>query len=97
LAIVDFLLAALLVLVLLAFFAVAVWISFLVVFRGWRIYRPPPADASSGSSRPAPANPGNPKPSDPKPGGASPGATKPGTSRPGRPGQAPRSRRQGRR
>ena len=31
--------AAILVLALLAFFACAVWISFLVVFRGWRIYR----------------------------------------------------------
>jgi hypothetical protein len=100
LAIVDMLLAAVLILVLLTFFACAVWISFQVVFRGWRIYRPPPGtDASPGNPKPAAANPspGSPKPSTPKPSTPKPGGPSPGGAKPGRGAPPPRSRRQGRR
>jgi hypothetical protein len=93
LAIVDMLLAALLLVILLAFFAWAVWISYLVVFKGWRIYKPPPvSNGSAGNSSPA-----NPKPANPRPSGQKPGDSRPTDSRPGRQGQPPRSRRQGRR
>jgi hypothetical protein len=101
LAIVDMVLAAALILVLLAFLGCAVWISFQVVFRGWRIYRPPPpgTDASPGNSRPAAANPGpgDPKPSTPKPSNPKPGGPSTGSAKPGRGAPPPRSRRQGRR
>ena len=43
----DLLVAALLLIFLLAFFAVAIWVSYLVVFRGWRITGPPPAPTNN--------------------------------------------------
>ena len=51
----DLVLALLLFAFLLAFFGWAVWISYLVVFRGWRITGPPPptsANPSSGKENP---------------------------------------------
>jgi hypothetical protein len=99
LAIVDMLLAAILLLALLAFFAWAVWISYLVVFKGWRIYKPPPVSGGNpGNSSPGNPKPANPKAGTPRPSAQKPGDSRPADSRPGRQGQQPpRSRRQGRR
>ena len=49
-AIVDVLLAIFLLVLLLLFFAWAVWISYLVVFRGWRIFGRPPLPPATSSN-----------------------------------------------
>jgi cytoskeletal protein RodZ len=99
LAIVDMVLVAVLFIFLLGFFAWAVWISYLVVFRGWRIYQAPPASgADPGNSSSRSPKPTNPKAGSPRPSSQKPEESRPPESRPGRPGaQSPRSRRQGRR
>jgi hypothetical protein len=69
LAIVDVLLAVFLVVLLLLFFACAVWISYLVVFRGWRIFgRPTPPPATSSNPKNNPRKKDDPPPRSRRPG-----------------------------
>ena len=53
----DLVLALLLFAFLLAFFGWAVWISYLVVFRGWRITGPPPRASNPTSGKQDPPQP----------------------------------------
>jgi hypothetical protein len=89
LAIVDVLLAVFLLILLLLFFAWAVWISYLVVFRGWRIFGPPPAPPAAN-----PSSKNNPKP---RPGPNPSPSPIPKSTPKKRDEPPPRSRRPGRR